>query len=331
MTVPSSAKILAVALAVACVAGCGGPGRQVGARMDDYEAYRRIRTAETLEQKLARSESYLRSQPEGRWRDDIREWYLETEQQYFERARGDASRLRRYLETLPRGPNATVASAELAEIEEAKSQRSREERAFVQYAQDIEDELHEASDNRRRLVREYARWIRLISAVRSFSKPTSELGPDFIFAFRNSDAPVRCGLTRCVRALSIKYAIPDKGRQSPRQAVMDVVIDIDPETGGVTAARLTGPDLFSRVGEAIQRTPVRPSDLQARAEAIGRAVQLAGDLASQSMPADRCGKDPIAPVVVERECDGARLEMVAAPSAEEEDRIEIRPTAGASP
>ncbi len=320
-----SSAFFAVLAGAVTLTACTGAGRQFAARVDDYEAYRHLRTATTLEEKLARAATYLRTQPDGRWRKDVRQWFVNTENRYFLGAGDDVARLRRYLQTLPRGPHAKAAAARIVEIEDTAANRDRDERAFVRYAEDIEMELAEAAQNRRRLVSEFTRWTRLLAQVRSFSKPTSELDTELIFAFRNSDAPAACRRSRCTRALSIRYAIPDGGKQSPRQALMDIVIELDDVTGGVVGMHLTGPDLFSRVGEAIQLSPVRPSDPQARAEAIGRAVELARALAGRSMPAASCSRDAIAPTVIENVCDGVRFEMTAAPTPAEEDRIEIRP------
>jgi hypothetical protein len=45
--------------------------------------------------------------------------------------------------------------------------------------------------------------------------------------------------------------------------------------------------------------------------------------AEPAMPSARCERSPTSPVVVERECDGVRLRMIAATVADEEDRVVI--------
>lgn len=326
-------RALAIASSIAasavCLAACGGPARQLTADLDDYERYRRIRTAESLEDRLRASWEYLRREPDGRWSEDVRAWFYPAEAQYYADAGDTVPKLRRYLETLPDGPHARKAAEEIVEIESFRAARQRDRESLTRYATVIEEELAESARNRRTLLREFADWTRRLVAIDSWGRRTSALSPELIFAWRGSTPEARCRERRCVKAFSIRYAIPDGKRQSPRQALMDVVLGLD-ERGELARATITGPELFSRIGEAIQLSPVDPGNLQARAESIARAVDLAGRAIEPSLPAERCEREAIAPVVLHRECDGVRVRMTAAPTYEQEDRIEVRPIDGAA-
>jgi hypothetical protein len=70
---------------------------------------------------------------------------------------------------------------------------------------------------------------------------------------------------------------------------------------------------------------VRPDDRQARAEAISRALGVVELAIEPSLPAARCSRQAVSPVVLERRCDGIVLRMIAAQTAESDDRIEVFP------
>ena len=129
----------------------------------------------------------------------------------------------------------------------------------------------------------------------------------------------RPGDLRCVKQFTLTYAIPDAGRSSERVAVFDVILTF--VDGAVRRGELMGPDLFSRLGEATQRLAVPAEDGQRRAEAIGAAQQLIAGVLEPSFPPDTCGREAVSPVVLERECRGARIQMVAALDVGGEDRV----------
>ena len=72
-----------VALGLLQVA-CGAVGDQMTADVDDYDAYRRTRTASRFEDRLRASSSYLESHPRGRWRPEVSTWFRTADLAFFE-------------------------------------------------------------------------------------------------------------------------------------------------------------------------------------------------------------------------------------------------------
>ena len=83
--------------------------------------------------------------------------------------------------------------------------------------------------------------------------------------------------------------------------------------------------MFDRVGEATQLRASSMNDSLARAESIGFAVQLVAASLQSVMPAATCKRDAIGEVVLVRECDGQRVEMVVGLDASDDDRIDFFP------
>jgi hypothetical protein len=295
----------------------------VVASKPDYELYRKTRIAPTLEQRLAASAEYLRTHPGGRFRREVERWFEPAERAYFAQARGDRARLQAYLETLPNGPHAKQAAEQIVELELVREYARRREERLTEQARAVEEKLADASSMRQSVVDALAAWSRHLSGIRSFGQPTSALDHELIFAWRLEEPAARCAGDLCKKSLGLPYAIPDSGRQAPRKALLDVVIEL--ERGGVARALLAGPDLFSRVGEALELRPVRPSDAQARAEAIARSLAVVQAAIEPRLPASRCAREAISPIVLERRCDGVVLRMIAASNAEQDDRVEVSP------
>lgn len=314
---------LAVLLTSTLLVGCAA-GRQVTAGVGDYDAYRRVRMTHTLEQRLAEAWRYLREHPDGRWNKEVRAWFEPAEKSYIERAHDNVERLRMYLDALPDGPHANQAAERIAELGLAVQYRRQHEQRFLSHARAVEKRLADAQAMRHELVGRFSNWARRVAAIRSFGQRTDELPAAFVFPWRLQQPEARCSGLVCKKTLSLPYAIPEEKKLSPRRAIFDVLLQLD-QKGHVTQAVITGPELFSRIGEAVQLAPVPPDSARARAEAIGRSVQVVSSAVAEPMPTSRCSRAAVSPVVLSRQCEGVRLDMVAAVDPGEEDRIVVRP------
>jgi hypothetical protein len=127
----------------------------------------------------------------------------------------------------------------------------------------------------------------------------------------------------------VAYAVPEAGVQSPREAVYEVGLRL--ERGGVAGAWITGPELFTRLGEAVGVSAVASGDFVARAEAIGQATSLVALAVEPLLPAARCGAESVSPVVLRRVCDGIELRVIAATELGEEDRVIVEPIGKQTP
>jgi hypothetical protein len=153
--------------------------------------------------------------------------------------------------------------------------------------------------------------------------PADDLDPNFLRAFRDEDPASVCGPAACVKQLTLSYEIPVQKELSERVVVFDVILSLS--DGAVSSAELMGPDLFSRLAEAVQRVPVAAEDSQARAEAIGASRQLLATLLESRFPEASCVAEAVSPVILARACQGTRVTAIAAPELGGEDRLLLEP------
>jgi hypothetical protein len=69
---------------------------------------------------------------------------------------------------------------------------------------------------------------------------------------------------------------------------------------------------------------VPPLNPQASAEALGQALEIVSAALSVALPKERCDGDAVSPVVLERRCDGLRLQVVAGTEPGAADRLSIQ-------
>jgi hypothetical protein len=320
-------RLVLVVVVLLLSAGCAEMARRATVGVDDFDSYRRFRVAPTVEQKLGASVDYLRNNPGGAYQGEVTRWLRHAEVGYVVRAWDDADRLRAFLAAVPTGEYSSRAAVRLVELELTEENRVRSEHSFDARVARIEARLAKAESGRRQLVRGVVGWARRLAKLRGFGQRISELDDELIFAFRLDPPAARCDEAQCTKTVSVSYDIPEGKAQSQREAIYDVGMRL--EHGGVRQAWLTGPDLFTRIGEAVRVSAVSPTDLGARVEAIGQATQMIALAVEQSLPAARCGADAVSPVVLRRVCDGVELRVVSAQELGEEDRIVIEPAAGA--
>jgi len=304
------------------LAACSATARFT-APVDDYQLYRATRLAATLEERLAAANQYLNRLPDGAFRAEVERWFKPREKKYFRRAWRSLPRLRAYLAAMPDGPNAEAVAERIIELElEAQFAKNREERE-LSAARRVGRELDSAAAARRRFLGELSTWVAELAAIKTFGEPTAELDHELIYRFRLSEPPARCVGDRCRKILSFGFKVPSEKKLLEREAIAEVELGLD--RGGLASARIGGPDLFSRLDEAVELRALAPDDAQARAEAIARAAQLVAHAVESELPASECERQPVSPVVLLRVCRGIELVVTAGTTIEEDDRIEIRP------
>jgi hypothetical protein len=282
--------------------------------------------AETVEAKLAASYTYVRRRPMGRYVDEVRAWFQPATRAYLSAFWSDRSRLEAFLDAVPAGAAADRAAARLVELRLSEEYRLAREHAFDDKVRAIDRHLAEADRGRRFLTSEVTTWIRRLAAIRTWGGRTSELPHDLIHAFRLSPPEAVCTETTCQKTLVFDYAVPDGKRQSAREALVDVGLELD--DGAVARGWVKGPELFTRLGEAMRVAAIPSGDWLARAEAIGQTAQLVALGIEPQMPSSRCAREAVSPVVLLRICDGIELRVVSAMSLGQEDTITIGPTPG---
>lgn len=310
--------LLTSVLLVACI-----DHRHLIASSPEYELYRQTRTAATLEGRLNAGWRYLREYPFGEFRKEVQVWFKRTEIDYYEYARPSRMRLSRYLMALPDGPHAAQARLRLEELNEAERAQKRKDERVMEHVRAVNEKLEAAEIARKTFIRRTTDWVRRLALLEGFGRSVEQLNEQFIQAYRAEEPVATCDETRCVKQLTMGYSIPEARKLSERIAVFDVILTL--ERGALVRAELTGPELFSRLGEAVQRVPVAVDDGQRRAEAIGAAEQLVATTLGTPFPPSECEAPPVSPTVLERRCHGVVLRMIAAVDMGGEDRIVLEP------
>ncbi|MCC6216582.1 MAG: hypothetical protein IT376_17100 [Polyangiaceae bacterium] len=318
-------KLPGALAAVAALLGVAGCWRTLGVDAADYDLYRRTRTAPTEEERLAAAEQYLRERPRGEYAPEVRAAIGRDEPGFWERSHGTRRGLETYLETLPYGPHAEEAAERLAELDLRRRYARRRAADLDEAALELTERLEDAAESRRAFLREVTAWSVRLASIRSWGARTAELDRSFLHAWRIAEPAARCRDATCTKSLSLVYAVPDGGRLRAHRAVFDVQLEL--ERGLLARGRLTGPELWTRLAEAVEVARVPPGDAQARAEAIGRSVDVVKNAIEAHLPAARCEREAVGMRVLVRSCDGVSLTMVAAESPEEEDRLEVAPVA----
>jgi hypothetical protein len=296
---------------------CASTARITG-DFGDYASYRRTRLGTTLEERLGASERYLRDYPAGDYRDEVRAWFKPAEKRYFKLAWNNLPRLRAYLDAMPRGPHAEAATDRITVLESRRLFADRHEQRMLDHASSIEARLADAADGRHEFLHELAALARSIGKTRSFGEPTSELDSELLLRFRVRQPSGTCEADHCGKTFSFPYAVPENKSLTDRAA--QATLEITLERGLVRSLSLTGPELLTRVAEAVEVNAV-PDNPQARAEALGRAVDVLEDALEEPLPKARCSAEAVSPVILARRCDGVRLEVVIGLAAGAPDRL----------
>jgi hypothetical protein len=317
----SSVKALLLLTLLLGALSCASTARITG-DFGEYRSYRQYRVATTVEERLGAAERYLRAYPNGDYREEVRAWYGPAEKRYFKLSWDTLPRLRAYLDAMPHGPHAEAAAERITELESRRVFADRREQRVLGHAQEIESRLARAVEQRRGFVREFSRLTELLGATRTFDEPTSELDAAMLVRLRERPPPLHCEADQCQKIFSFSYAVPEDKLLIER--TIDVTLQIRLHRGLVQELSLSGPELLTRVAEAISVRAVPPLNPQARAEALGQALEIVHSALDTPLPKARCEAEAVSPVVLERRCDGLQLLVVAGTEPGDADRLVMR-------
>ena len=316
-----SPRALLLLTLLSAVLSCASTARITG-DFGEYRGYRQFRVATTLEEKLGAAEQYLRDYPKGAYEQEVRAWYGPAEERYFKLSWNTLARLRAYLDATPHGPHAEDVADRIGELEMRRVFAERREQRLLGHAQEIESRLARAADQRRGFVHEFSRLTALLAATRTFGEPTSELSPELLHRFRVRPPLLHCEADQCQKIFPFRYAVPEDQVLTERS--IDVTLHIRLERGLVQELSLSGPELLTRVAEAISVRAVPPLNPQARAEALGQALEIVSGAVDVPLPRGRCEVEAVSPVVLERRCDGVRLVVEAGTEPGAADRLLVQ-------
>jgi hypothetical protein len=293
-------------------------------RPEEYHLYREARVAPTLEERLRAADRYLRDVPHGPHTKQLRGWFDATEEKYFLFAFDKLPNLYAYRAALPRGPHIEDVRSRIAALEAkrlARVVRQTDEDARIAATQ---ARLADADAKRRAFVATFKDWTARLTKIESFGEPTSELADETIFAFRLSEPRGSCQGDSCRKLLQLSYEVPGERELVARAALLEVQLVL--ERGLLQRARLAGPELWTRLAEALAMRPLPNPTPEQRADAVNRALMLVRALLEPALPAAECQEaQAIAPIVLERTCRGLRVRVSAGQTPTDDDSLEIAP------
>jgi hypothetical protein len=293
-------------------------------RPESYHLYRTARVAPTLEERLRAADRYLREVPNGPHSKQLRGWFTGTEEKYFLSAFNRLPNLYAYREALPHGPHIEDVRSRIALLEGKRSRQVEQQSDEDARIQATQARLTQADRQRRAFVATFKDWTARLTKIKTFGEPTSELADETIFAFRLSEPRGACQGDSCKKLLQLAYEVPGERELVARAALLEVQLQL--ERGLLARARLAGPELWTRLAEALSLRPLPSPTPEERADAVNRALMLVRALLEPALPAAECPDLPVtAPLVLLRSCHGITARMLAGPSAADDDSLEIAP------
>lgn len=244
------ARWLASLALLGALTGCHG-AKPLVAPTADYGDYRAIRTAASLDDRLALTWDYLQRRPDGWYAERLRRYFDRAEPVFYKVRRQNVAGLEAYLRALPDGPHAEDAVNRVtalrikknreavdadvlgdanARIEARKAQRAKAARALIGWAVEMLDaDLWDGRDISRAPAGFLVRY--------ELALPKPVCGP--------SDDGTR---ERCFKAIERPYRVTGQGRQGERSVAFAVEAELD--GGRPMVLRLRGYNAFVRSEEA---------------------------------------------------------------------------------
>ena len=292
----------------------------------EHAAYRRTRVAPTFDERMSASREYLERYPDGAYAAQVRRSYERSEPVFFEARQRDEQGLRAYLRVLPTGAHAAEARSRLALIE---AERSRPD-ALSAAASATEARLAAAKAQREKARAEVAFWVESLADPEVFSAPLSEGPAEVLVAFSLSLPAPKCERTdagrTCTKSIVLPYSLPSREGLVPRELSLEITLEQD-ASGRPRAAKLEGPELFSRVEEAFAMQEIDFASSEHRVAALERALDLVTVAFQARVSEDpACSKPVTAPDLVRLSCNQMSVVASAAPDVGGPDSVTFEAT-----
>lgn len=241
----------AVALLSLCLLGCNA-SRVFIASPGDYADYRRVRVAETADERMAATWHYLERRPDGRYAERLRRYFRKAEPAFYEVRRRSPAGLESYLAALPDGPHAEVALERLidgrvkARGEAVESVAARATSLRLRRQKEARGEAAEVLDW----------WLEQLLDVELWRAPFDEAPRQLIIKYRLALPAAICGGhlafptgQHCIKSFSRSFVVRGEEGNEPRSLDYEVEIELDDEWK-LHRARVVGMNLFLAAEEA---------------------------------------------------------------------------------
>ncbi len=311
---------LAVAAMVAST-GCATVQRAV-APVDDYDAYRRVRLAEAMGERLRLAQDYLRERPSGVFAPELRALFETEEPSYFDDAKASRSGTLGYLTHLPDGPHAPAAASLLAawdtKLEEGETA------SLLRAARRTETMLAGAATQRQRVGETVFEALRALTDPSAYGRPIED-APATLRRFLVGSDGVTWGRMPTSTTRDLFFSVPTSLDRESRFVSVTVELVTDEPARVVRAGVVRGPDLFVHWLEADQMVALDPTGTEVRVRAARSARDRLEGFFEAIVPKARCAPpSPPRGTVLVRACDGWSIEVVASGEAGTDDTITVR-------
>ena len=304
--------LLSTSLAVGLLA-CSA-ARPIVSGPSDYDAYRRYRLAETLDERLAAGWVYLRDEPEGSFRGEVLRWFGPAEARFFAEAGRTPGGASAYLKLMPDGPHAEEEATFLRAFEREKIEGPLREQRALEAARKKAETARKAAGEAIEL------WTRRALAITAWREPLE--------SFRKTDKGVAdaldetpkatCDAEACAKTLYFTYPVPEASPPSDR--VVPVVVRLDLASGAVVSMSIVAPKGgFTWWLEGVEARPIDAFDSSARSEAVMRAKNRIETLTREAL-GGTCAttEEPTLRTLV---CGNVRVTVEATPSGDDVVRV----------
>lgn len=238
----------------------------------DYADYRKVRLAQTSDERLLAIQHYVSAHPDGHWASDLVAEQRAREAEVYDSGKATRAGLELYVRAYPSGHFVEQARARLAAITQIE-QRKAEEQAAAERA--LADKRARDEELRRTWVtRFFSYWTDTLLAVHQWGEPIADIArqnPEFSRAFGKSPRP-QCNATECVKHYRSNFGVPVVGGTRVERTI-ELTLRLLLREGRVTRVELLFPRRgFSRWFELENRRAVIDEDPQMRNEAIAWAI-----------------------------------------------------------
>jgi hypothetical protein len=283
--------------------GCHA-GKVFIASSGDYADYRRVRVAETADERLASAWEYLKSRPDGTYAERLQRYFDRAEPAFYRVRSRSAKGLEAYLRALPDGPHAAEALTRLVDLRTERRREELDSRMARQTGQRLDRERSQRAASAELL----GWWLSRLLDGALWQAPLAQAPGDFLVRYRLALPAPTCEPDegegeRCLKLVARSFRVRGEGRQLAREVAFDLELGLDAR-GRLRGVTLMGSAIFLRTLEAQREKAL---DDGRTAEAVSLFVAWLGAHLAERDVACSGGSEPDGTIVLD--CDRLRLTL----------------------
>jgi hypothetical protein len=220
----------------------------------DYADYRRVRLAETADERMAAAWSYLQDRPDGAYAERLQRYFDKAEPAFYDLRRRSAAGLESYLGALPEGPHSEEALATLMDVRGD----ARRVAASTQAARATGARLARDNAARERAADAVDWWLRTLLDRDLHQRPFDQGPSELLVRYRLALPAAICGGhlefpagQQCVKPFTHPFVVLGEDGREERELAYEVEIELD-DRWRLHRAIITGGFLFATTEEARQ-------------------------------------------------------------------------------